>query len=206
MILSPAIRLAAGAALMLLFYAGTAALAEDAAVDRLSVPGPMSFGADTYTLSWSSHPAPNYYKQEYLPAGQTSDHFSRMMLVESIVPGADVEHTVADKVQWLNQRKATDPVANFAILKNPKNGEMILDFLLSSDAAKGEYVVEWNAYRYVSLRGKDGKPGVLLFGISRRAYGDDATNFLRALKSMRPQEIDALAKYSLPAVALRSAQ
>ena len=37
-------------------------------------------------------------------------------------------------------------------------------------------------------------------GLSRRAYGDATTQFLRAVKSARPPTIDALAKYPLPAV------
>lgn len=196
------IRLAA--ALTLLVCAGMPADAEDSAVDRLSVPGPITFGPDTYKLSSSERPSANDCKQEYLPVGQTSGHFQQMMLVEATLP-ADVERVVADKVQWVEKRKATDPVANFALIKNPKNGEMILDFLFSSDEPNGDYVVEWDAYRYAPLPGKDGKSGVLLFGVSRRAYGDDTTAFLRALKGTRPQEIDALAKYKLPPVSLRAA-
>lgn len=205
--ISSAVRLAATAALMLAAYAGTPAYAQEPVNDRLSVPGPLSFGADTYLLSWSSHPSPNYYKQEYLPAGQTSGHYRQMVMVEAtMMPEADVDRVVASKVQWLDHRKATDPVVNYAILKNAKTGEIILDFVLSADAPKQDYIVEWNAYRYAPLRGKDGKSGVLLFGISRRAYGDDAANFLRALKSTRPQEIDALAKYALPAAVPRSTE
>jgi hypothetical protein len=41
-----------------------------------------------------------------------------------------------------------------------------------------------------------------LFGISRRAYGDEATDFLGGLKSVRPAEIKALASYPLPVVRL----
>jgi hypothetical protein len=180
------------------------AYAQEPASDRLSVPGPITFGPDTYLLSAVSRPSPNDDKQEYLPAGQTSGHFRQMVLVEATLP-ADLEHVVADKVQWIEKRKATDPVANFALLKNPKNGEVILDFLFSSDEPNGDYIVEWNAYRYAPLPTKDGKSGVLLFGIGRRAYGDDTTAFLRALKTTRPQEIDALAKYKLPSITLRSA-
>jgi hypothetical protein len=199
----PTIRIAA-AALTLLICAGIPAYAQEPVSDGLSVPGPITFGPETYLLSWSSHPSPNYYKQEYLPAGQTSEHFRQMVLIEAILPEADVERVVASQVQWLDKRKATDPVVNFAILKNPKTGEAILDFMLSSDEPKQDYVVEWNAYRYAPLPQKDGKAGVLLFGISRRAYGDDTTDFLRALKSTRPQEIDTLAKYELPPVTLRA--
>jgi hypothetical protein len=170
------------------------------AVDRLSLPDPIAFNGESYRLSWSSHPRPYYYKQEYLPPGQMSERFQRMLLIEAVVRGVDVNGAVAAQVSMLNKRKATDPTVNFAIIKNPKNDEIILDFILSAKDPKGEYVVEWNAYRYSVLRGKNGASGVLLFGISRRAYGDDTANFLRRLKSTRPAEINALVTYALPVV------
>jgi hypothetical protein len=187
----------------LLFFTGQAAWSDDA-VDRLSVPGPISLNAVSYRLSWSSHPSPFYYKQEYLPAGQTSEHFERMLLVEAIAQGADVNGVVSAQVDRLKRRKSTDPTVNFAILKNPKNGEVILDFVLSEEADKRESIVEWNAYRYAPLKDKGGNSGVLLFGLSRRAYGDDSTEFLRGLKSARLAEIDAIAKYPLPVVRPRN--
>lgn len=172
----------------------------DSVVDRLSFPGPIAFNGETYRLSWSSHPKPHYYKQEYLPAGQTSERFQRMMLVEVIAQGVNINDAVAAKVGMLNTRKATDPTVNFAVVKNPKTGEVILDFILSAENPKGNDIIEWNAYRYAALKGKDGASGVLLLGISRRAYGDDATDFLRRLKPERPVEINALATFPLPVV------
>lgn len=172
----------------------------DGAVDRLSLPGSIEFNGESYRLSWSSHPTSHYYKQEYLPPGQTGERFQRMVLIEATVRGVDVNGAVAAQVNMLNKRKSTDPTVNFAVAKNPKNGEIILDFVLGAQDPKGEDVVEWNAYRYAALRGKGGESGVLLFGISRRAYGDDTTNFLRRLKSARPAEVNALATYPLPVV------
>jgi hypothetical protein len=188
-----------GVGLLLLYCVfGNAGVARaDGAVDRLSLPGPVKFNGESYRLSWSSHPSPHYYKQEYLPAGQTSERFRHMALVEAIVRGVDVNGAVAAQIKMLNKRKATDPTVNFAVIKNPKTGEVILDFILS---AQNTNVVEWNAYRYATLKGKGHESGVLLFGISRRAYGDDATNFLRVLKVTRPAEINALASYPLPVV------
>jgi hypothetical protein len=187
---------------LLLLVIARSALSEDA-VDRLSVPGPIDFNAASYRLSWSAHPSPDYYKQEYLPAGQTSEHFERMLLVEAIARGVDVNGVVTAQVNRLNRRKATDPTVNFAIVKNPKTGEVILDFVLSDDSDKTGLIVEWNAYRYTSLNDAKGHSGVALFGISRRAYGDDTTEFLRGLKAARPAEIDALAKYPLPVVRVK---
>jgi len=123
-----------------------------------------------------------------------------MLLLEAIVQGTDVNGTVSAQVNMLKRRKSTDPTVNFAIFKNPKNGEVILDFILSADDHNGQPIVEWNAYRYVPLKDRDGHSGVLLFGISRRGYGDDSTEFLRSLKSERVSAIDVLAHYALPVV------
>ena len=176
------------------------ARSESAAVDRLSLPDAIQFNGESYRLSWSSHPTPYYYKQEYLPQGQTSERFQQMLLIEATVRGIDINDAVAAQVGMLNKRKSTDPTVNFAVVKNPKTGEIILDFILSAQDPKGKDVVEWNAYRYATLKGKSGVAGVLLFGLSRRAYGDDAPNFLRRLKLARPAEINSLATYSLPVV------
>jgi hypothetical protein len=190
-----------GGALFIDVMLGNVGLARsDSTVDRLSLPDSIEFNGESYRLSWSAHPTPHYYKQEYLPAGQTSERFQRMVLIEATVQGVDVDGAVAAQINMLNKRKSTDPTVNFATVKNPKNGEIIFDFILSAQDPKGEDVIEWNAYRYAALRGKGGASGVLLFGISRRAYGDDAPNFLRRLKSARPLEINALAAYPLPVV------
>ena len=172
----------------------------EAMVERLSVPQSFELNGESYRLSWSSHPRPHYYKQEYLPSGQTSERFERMILIEATVREVNVRDVVAAQVNMLNGRKSTDPTVNFAILTSSKNDEIILDFILSAQDSKGEDIVEWNAYRYAALKGKGGVSGVVLFGISRRSYGDDATNFLRRLKSARPAEINALAAYPLPFV------
>ncbi len=183
------------------FTVGNAGLARSSnAIDRLSVPGPIEFNGESYRLSWSSHPTPYVYKQEYLPAGQTSEHFQRMVLIEAIVRNANVNDALAAQIETLKKRKSTDPTANYAVFKNAKGDEMVLDFILSAHDPKGEDIVEWNAYRYAPLRGNVGQSGVLLFGISRRAYGDNVEAFLRRLKSVRPSEVNALAKYALPVV------
>jgi len=191
--------LGAGVLLHIMFGNAAVALA-DAVIERLSLPESIEFNGESYRLSWSSHPTPTYYKQEYLTPGQTSDRFLRMLMIEAIVRGVDVNSAVSAQVNMLNKRKATDPTVNFAILRNDKNGEVILDFILSAKDAKGDDIVEWNAYRYAAFKGKNGEAGVLLFAISRRAYGDGTLDFLHKLKVSRPSEINALAAYSLPAV------
>jgi hypothetical protein len=196
----PSLRLAA--LLVLLVQLALMALPAhaDDVVDRLSVPGPITFDGTSYRLAWSSHPSPDYFKQEYLPEGQNVGHYQRMLLLEAIVQGTSVDSAVSAKIAMLKKRKDSDPLVNFAVFKNPKSGEVILDFVLGSDQPGSETIVEWNAHRYAELKGKNGKTGVLLFGLSCRAYGDASSDFLRGLKSQRPADIDALSKYPLPLV------
>jgi hypothetical protein len=180
-------------------FSAAAAVAENA-TERLSVPGPISFHGESFSLSWASHPYPHYYKQEYLPAGQDSEHYTAMVLLDANIEQSDVRAAAAATVDMLQKRKASDPLANFSEIENRKTGEIIVDFIMSSPDGG---IVEWNAYRYAPWTGEGGKAGVVLFGISRRAYGDDATAFLAGLKAARPADIDALASAPMPAVVLK---
>jgi hypothetical protein len=181
----------------LLAAAAMPASAQDA-TDRLGVPGPISFDGRSYELAWSSNPQPNYFKQEYVPAGEALATYGSMVLVEVVTSGGGVKEALSGQVQMLNERRASDPLVNFDIIQNQQTGEAILDFILSSKDEKGEYIVEWNAYRYVPRQ----PDGVLLFGVSHRAYGNDAArSFLTNLRAFRPGQIDLVAKQELPAAA-----
>lgn len=168
--------------------------------DHLGLPGPITLGGDSFALAWSSRPADNYIKQEYLPAGETPDSYSRMVLVETIT-GVAVMDAVRAQADTLARRKETDPLVNMEVIRNEATGEALLDFIVSSRNEAGEYVVEWNAYRYAPLAAEEDGPGVMLFGISHRASGNDAAKtFLQELPSLRPARIEALAAAPLPEV------
>jgi hypothetical protein len=167
--------------------------------DHLNIPGPISFGGQSYELAWSSHPSANYIKQEYLPKAQTVGRYSEMLLVEFLKGNLKVADAVGAQMQKLNARKGTDPIVKMAVVKNDATGEMLLDFLMSDKDKNGDIVVEWNAYRYARVTNAKGEAGIGLFGVSRRAYGNDnAKAFLGALKALRPAQIKHLAKAASP--------
>lgn len=176
-----------------------AAPASAEVLDYLGVPGPIEFGGEAYELAWTSKPSANYVKQEYLPARQKPETFSQMLLIERVMGNLKVMDAVRSQVDMLQKRKATDPLVNMSVLKHDATGEVLLDFIVSAKNDKGEYVVEWNAYRYTLYRDPSGKSGVLLFGVSRRAYGNDnAKTFMAGLKQLRPAQIKALTGAPLP--------
>jgi hypothetical protein len=186
-----------GAALLALVLTTAPALAQ--ATDVLGIPGPIDFEGDAYRLVWSAQPSATYIKQEYLPAGQHAERYEQMILVETVTSGITVMDAVRAQTAMLNQRKATDPLVNMEVIQNTAAGEALLDFILSSKDADGQYIVEWNAYRYARYSDAGGKPGVMLFGISRRAYGNAAAkDLLTQLKALRPGRIKALTQVRLP--------
>lgn len=162
--------------------------------DAVGVPGPLMFEGESFDLAWTSHPTETFYKQEYVPAGQTVEAYDAMFMIDVLVDGPTPDVAANTMVQSLTERKTTDPVVNFEVIKNEATGEVILDFTLSSDDGQ-TLIVEWNAYRYVPVDG-----GLAMFGISRRGYDDGATDFLTELKATRTSGIQALAEMELPEV------
>ena len=186
-----------GLALLALGLMAAAAFAQ--ATDRLGIPGPIDFEGEAYALAWSSQPSETYIKQEYLPAGQSAERYEQMILVETVTGGLAVMDAVRAQVNMLNQRKASDPLVNMDVIQNEAAGEALLDFIVSSKDKDGQYIVEWNAYRYARYSDAGGNRGVMLFGVSRRAYGDDASKaLLTQLKGLRPGRIRALTQVVLP--------
>ena len=176
----------------------TTVLAQGVAKERIGIAGPVQFGGVPFKLAWTSHPSPQYYKQEYLPAGQSVDRYKSMLMIDLITSGTTVAQSAGEMIKNLQARKATDPVVNYDVITNKATGEMILDFVMSADGADGKTILEWNAYRY----SKHGS-GVRMVGISRRVYGDDVTPFLKnELGTVRKRDIDALSKLVLPAIRL----
>ena len=77
------------------------------------------------------------------------------------------------KIAELKILKETNPVVNYETFQ--KNGEYMLDFLISENASDGKInILERNVYRYKSGVDKTGKKYVMLFGVSERSYGSES--------------------------------
>ncbi len=173
------------------------------AVNYLNTGDTLTVNNQQYKLSWSSHPGTNYYKQEYLPAGETPDHYKSMLMVDYLLIDTPAKYIVGVKINEIRERKKTDAVANFLVQKNEKTGEYLLDFIMSDGGGGKSSVVELNAYHYKNYTDKAGHKGVLLFALSKRAYGDDVMPFLRNLKSERQNIIKTMAEASFPGVEVK---
>lgn len=170
--------------------------------EYLGVTGPILFDNRSYNLAWTSHPTDNYYKQEYLAKGDTIEKFKKLIFLEVLTGKTKLKDVVAAKVAELKRMKATNPVVNYETFE--KDGEVMLDFLVSENTPDGKYlnIVERNVYRYKSLVDKNGQKCVLLLGVSERAYGDDIDKFFPNLKAHRYDLINLVGAFDIPEVTI----
>jgi len=173
--------------------------------DHLNVAGPLAFDGVNYNLAWTSHPADNYYMQEYIPTGDNINTYNTMLLLNAIVsPSLTIKDAVTAKISELDVRKKTDAVVNYKVFNNNDETEYVIDFLESQSNSTEDRldIVEWNAYRYKAFTDSTGTTGVMLLGLSMRAYGGAIRPFLTGLKEARLRNIDSLINLKMPFIAI----
>ncbi|RYY60029.1 MAG: hypothetical protein EOO05_11365 [Chitinophagaceae bacterium] len=170
------------------------------AADILGVPLTLSLGSLKYKLSWSSHPNANYYKEEFLPAGETSAKFKNMILLDAVTSSSDLDATVDGKLAELAELQKTNPAIFFHEATAPA-GERIIDFTITAYGADGKTlaIAERNVYRYRLFTDKAGNKGMLLFAVAQRAYGNAIPAFLAKLKTTRETLVRLVREFSIPA-------
>ncbi|HKO80256.1 MAG TPA: hypothetical protein VJU78_07680 [Chitinophagaceae bacterium] len=167
--------------------------------DYLGLPGPIVFDGKAYQLGWTSHPTNNYYKQEYIVAGDNLNQFNTMIMVELLTGDTKPKDAATAKMTELKKMKAANPVVNYEWFENKKTGEYMIDFLLSQNAADGKSIgiVERNVYRYLPFKGADGTQGIVLFAVSTRSYGNKINGFLTSLKTTKSDLVNKAAAYKI---------
>jgi len=170
--------------------------------EYLGVAGPILFDKISYHLAWTSHPADNYYKQEYLAKGDTIEKFKKLIMLEIITGKTKLKDIVAAKVAELKKMKVSNPVINYETFE--KDGEVMLDFIISENTPDGKLVsiLERNVYRYKSVVDKSGQKGVLLFGVSDRHYGNDIDDFFATFKAKRFDQINLVGAFDIPEISI----
>jgi hypothetical protein len=188
--------------LSLLLFAGVTSLhGQGNKKDYYHVPQPIKFDNKQYYLSDSYHPQDNYYKQEYIPKGETADRFNTMVTIDVLIGNQSVKDMVTQKVAELETVQKTNPVVHYKVYEHPEKGEYILDFVLS-EGEPNISVVEWNTYRYTSYKDKSGKKGVMLFAYSWRGYDSEVKSFFEKLKTKRMDYVNMIGAYTLPVIQL----
>lgn len=175
----------------------------DETINYYNTPTVIAFNDLNYKLSWSAHPNNSYYKQEYAAVGETAEHFNDMILIDFLITELDVKDVAQSQIAMLLARKKTDNVCNYQVMKNEQTGDYILDFVMSEESSNRINIIEWNGYHYKPYTDKAGHKGVLLFGVSHRAYAGNTTKFLRGLSNYRMEVLKKISVYPMPEILVK---
>ena len=174
-------------------------------INYLNTPLNLSFNNNNYSLSWTSHPANNYYKQEYIQKGETAEKFSSMLMLEVLDSKVNVKDAAANKMAELEKMKAGNPFINYETSYDAAKGEQILDFMITANSRDGKEVViaERNIYRYTAFVNQKGDKGLLLVAMSVRSYGVESKKFIENARSGKAELVSKVKGFKIPAISVK---
>lgn len=176
------------------------ALTHDGVTDHLKVPGPLQFNNTSFLLAWSEKPNENYYVQEYLPKGDTLEHFNQLLTLSVLITSITPEQGVNIKMAELEERKKTDPTCKYDVVKSPDGKEWIIDFTMGESKDNLMTIAEFNVYRYKQVELKKKQMALVLYSYSTRGYGKNIVPFYKNLKQERNNLINNMVLVKMPKI------
>ena len=175
-------------------------MAQNKVEDYLHLGDKYRFDNKDYKLVWSSHPASNFYKQEYILPNENVGKYKRLILIDFIEGDLAPKDVLSGLVNSLENSKKQNPIINYKVYE--KNNEYMIDFIMSENSQDGKEVLilERNVYRYFRINTPNRK-GILLFGVSDRAYTKkEMDNMFSVLKNKKLDLVNKIIQIEVPKI------
>ena len=175
-------------------------MAQNKVEDYLHLGSKYRFDNKDYELVWSSHPASNFYKQEYILSNENVEKYKRLILIDFIEGDLNPKDVLSGLANSLENSKKQNPVINYKVYE--KNNEYMIDFIMSENSQDGKeiLILERNVYRYFRINTPKRK-GVLLFGVSDRAYTKkEMDNMFSVLKNKKLDLVNKIIQIEVPKI------
>ena len=175
-------------------------MAQNKVEDYLHLGSKYRFDNKDYELVWSSHPASNFYKQEYILPNENVEKYTRMIMIDFLEGDLTPKDAISNFVNNLENSKNQNHNINYQMYE--REDEYMLDFIISKNSQDGKEVLilERNVYRYFRINTPKRK-GVLLFGVSDRAYTKkEMDNMFSVLKNKKLDLVNKIIQIEVPKI------
>ena len=175
-------------------------MAQNKVEDYLHLGDKYRFDNKDYKLVWSSHPASNFYKQEYILPNENVEKYTRMIMIDFLEGDLTPKDAISNFVNNLENSKKQNPIINYQMYE--REDEYMLDFIINKNSQDGKEVLilERNVYRYFRINTPKRK-GVLLFGVSDRAYTKkEMDNMFSVLKNKKLDLVNKIIQIEVPKI------
>ena len=176
-------------------------MAQNKVEDYLHLGDKYRFDNKDYKLVWSSHPASNFYKQEYILPNENVEKYTRMIMIDFLEGDLTPKDAISNFVNNLENSKKQNPIINYQMYER-EGEEYMLDFITSKNSQDGKEVLilERNVYRYFRINTPKRK-GLLLFGVSDRAYTKkEMDNMFSVLKNKKLDLVNKVIQIEVPKI------
>ncbi len=178
----------------------TTASAPVEVIDRLNIPGPLTFNENEYFLTWSKQNSPTWAQQQYLLRDDDFKNYKELINISYFDKEIDIETAVKQKVEYVEKRKerTQDKYSFVNVTESPDGKEIVVDYLVTVVPKEGESYAEYNLDRFKNFDA-NGKKSFLIFSYSKRITGD-LKYATKALSKERNRLMEAVITFAIPPV------
>ncbi len=169
-------------------------------IDRLSIPGPLTFRESEYFLSWSKQNSPTWAQQQYILRDDDFKNYKELINISYFDKEIDIDTAVKQKVEYVEKRKerSQDKYSFVNVTESPDGKEIVVDYLVTVVPKEGESYAEYNLDRFKNYEAGD-KKSFVIFSYSKRIVGD-LKYASKALSKERSRLMEAIITTAIPPV------
>jgi hypothetical protein len=137
-------------------------------IDRLNIPGPLTFNGNEYFLTWSKQNSATWAQQQYILRDDDFNNYKELINISYFDKEIDIEMAVKQKVEYVENRKerTQDKYSFVSVTESPDGKEIIVDYLVTVVPKEGESYAEYNIDRFKNFDA-NGKKSFLIFLIQK---------------------------------------
>lgn len=140
-------------------------------IDRLNIPGPLTFNENEFLLALSKQNSATWAQQQYIMRDDVLSNYKELINISYFDKEIDMEMAIKQKVEFVDKRRSKDKYSFVNVTESPDGKEIIVDYLTTETPAEGEPYAEYNLDRFKNFN-VNGKKSFIIFSYSKRLEGD----------------------------------
>ena len=140
-------------------------------IDRLNIPGPLTFNENEFILALSKQNSATWAQQQYIMRDDVLSNYKELINISYFDKEIDMENAIKQKVEFVEKRRSKDKYSFVNVTESPDGKEIIVDYLTTETPKEGEPYAEYNLDRFKNFD-VNGKKSFIIFSYSKRLAGD----------------------------------
>lgn len=140
-------------------------------IERLNIPGPLTFNENEFLLAFSKQNSATWAQQQYIMRDDVLSNYKELINISYFDKEIDMETAIKQKVEFVDKRRSKDKYSFVNVTESPDGKEIIVDYLTTETPKEGEPYAEYNLDRFKNFD-VNGKKSFIIFSYSKRLEGD----------------------------------